>query len=278
MIKSLSPYLRGLIEGETNYAEPFVGGGSVALSVAALDPNIRLHLNDLDDLVAAVWTVVSGSRDQVEDLAQRLEATKPTVALWDEVKASQPQDLVGKAFKCIFLNKTSFNGQLDFSSPIGGREQQGKAGGKGVWLIDCQFTPSTLRRLLFKNHALLSGRTTVSQQHFRDFLPSKRDMALFLDPPYFPSAKTNKLYRVQMGMPEHEELAALMHASRKWIMTYDFSGDVAKRLYIQDDEDMVLLKVRYSSSSVSKSGTWKKDRELLAVKGLDTSKIFPKSA
>jgi len=47
-LDQLRPHLARLLRGETDYAEPFVGGGAVLDYVAAQFPHLRLHANDLN--------------------------------------------------------------------------------------------------------------------------------------------------------------------------------------------------------------------------------------
>ena len=263
MLKALSP-LTAMMEGETEYCDPFVGGGSVALWVAKHYPKVNLFLNDRDNLVSAFWRVVAAGSPEVDLLIDRL-SVKPTVELWDEVKASSPATDVDKAFKAVFLNRTSFNGMIYHSSPIGGRDQHGKTGGKGVWLIGCQYNYPRLAGLIKGYSTLLRGRTVVGCEDAVTFMQPREICPTFLDPPYFPESGKNNLYGEQMSKADHAALAEQMRKMRKWLMTYDFSGVVAKNLYFGFDKRVV--DVRYSSPSARKSGTWKQDAELVALHG-----------
>ena len=264
MLKALIPYLTALMEGETEYCEPFMGGGSVGLWVAEHYPKVRLFINDKDNLVSAFWRVVAAGQPDISNLISRLYV-KPTVSMWDDVKASTPITDVDMAFKLVFLNRTSFNGMVYHSSPIGGREQKGKIGGKGVWTIDCQYNPTRLASLIQRYSSLLCGRTGVGCEDAVSFMRPRDNMPTFIDPPYFPEVGVNNLYGVQMSAENHKALADQMKLMRKWLMTYDFSGTIAKNLYF--GLDMRVVSVRYSSPSTRKEGTWKRDAELVALQG-----------
>jgi DNA adenine methylase len=264
MLPKLKPYLDAMMAGETEYCEPFMGGGSVGLDIALRYPKVRLFINDLDPMVSAFWRVVVAGAPQADELIQRLNV-KPTVAMWDGVKASNPVTDVDKAFKLIFLNRTSFNGMVYNSSPIGGRNQTGKKDSTRVWLIDCQYNPPRMSTLIRAYSGVLAGRTTVGETDAVEFMRGKEAIPTFLDPPYFPESGENKLYGIQMPMSDHVRLANQMKNTAKWIMTYDFSGEVAKKLYF--GVDTRLIHVRYSASSARKAGTWKQDVELVALHG-----------
>ncbi len=140
-----------------------------------------------------------------------------------------------------------------------------KAGGKGVWLIDCQYNPTRLANLIRLYTQLLRGRTTVGCEGAVTFMQPRESVPTFIDPPYFPESGQNNLYGEQMSKADHQALADQMRKMRKWLMTYDFSGEVARNLYFGFDKRVV--DVRYSSPSARKSGTWKQDAELVALHG-----------
>jgi DNA adenine methylase len=242
-----------------------MGGGSVALWVAQNYPKVRLFINDKDDLISALWRVIVAGADDLERLIERINV-KPTVPLWEEIKASTPTTDVDKAWKAVFLNRTSYNGMIYHSSPIGGRDQQGKKDStKGVWLIDCQYNPPRLATLMRWYHSLLGGRTAVGCEDAVTWMKPRSVMPTFIDPPYFSEIGQNNLYGVQMSADDHKALAEQMRTMRRWFMTYDFSGVIAKNLYFGFDKRVV--DVRYSSPSARKSGTWKQDAELVALHG-----------
>jgi DNA adenine methylase len=266
MLKALEPHLRKLLDGASSYAEPFVGGGSVALWVARHYPAVNICVNDKDPLIAAYWKILCGSTDGVEALAERLMVT-PTVSLWDRVKCSEPITDVDRAFKAIFLNRTSFNGMIHHSSPIGGRSQTGKPGAARIWTIACQYAPETLSGLIREYNVLLRGRSSAFCEDGCDFVETHRTSPQFVDPPYLlDTATPNRLYGVMMSKKEHERLAASLRLADKWVLTYDFSTDIAKRLY--HGAAMHVVPVKYSSTSANRNKKWKDDAELVCTKGL----------
>jgi DNA adenine methylase len=264
MLAKLAPYLNSMLAGETAYAEPFMGGGSVGLAVASQNRDLKLFINDKDDLVYSFWASVAGSASDVDSLCERLDV-QPTVALWDEIKNSAPTDIAGKAFKLVFLNRTSFNGMVYNSSPIGGRLQLGKPGADRVWKIDCQYKPKTLANLIREYHTLLKGRTEVTCLDGVDFMRAHTNIPQFVDPPYFPGDKPNNLYGVQMSLEDHGNLARVLNTCRKFTMTYDFNGAITERFYFGVNTH--IAHVRYSASSSRKEGTWKQKSELISFKG-----------
>lgn len=102
---------------------------------------------------------------------------------------------------------------------------------------------------------------------------------MFLDPPYFPDAKPNRLYGVYMTGTEHEQLADCLAGVRKCVVTYDFSETV-RAMYADRDLSINATKGSYSSGK-SKHGfvvdygdgpannKWKEKIELIATKGIE---------
>ncbi len=272
MIPVLRPYLAELAKDETKYAEPFVGGGSVALEIARHNPKIKLLLNDKDELVASVWQIICGTKQGVETLCRKLDV-QPTVTMYRRIKETHCQDTIGKAFKGLFLNRTSFNGMIHNSSPMGGVNQAGE------YPIDSQYKPAVLARLLDEYHDLLKGRTTVSCDDATNFVRRHKDCPMFVDPPYFPDAKENKLYGIYMTKAEHEQLADRLAEVRKCVVTYNYS-EAIRVLYADRNFSINATRGSYSSGK-AKHGyvvdygdgpantKWKEKIELIATKGIE---------
>jgi len=170
-----------------------------------------------------------------------------------------------------FLNRTSFNGVLDDSSCLGGAAQEN-------WSIGDRYKPDVLARLLHDYHSLLAGRTTVSCEDALDLIDRHRDWPTFVDPPYFPDQKRNKLYAAHMTRDEHERLIRILAAVRKCAVTYDYS-EVVRDMFQQDSFSVNASTGCYSSGKAKRGyviddGTgaiqsqWKSKIELIATKGI----------
>lgn len=265
MLPDLAPYLTGMLDNETDYAEPFTGGASVALYVARNFPEVALHLNDKDPLIASLWTIISGPVEGVEKLATLLDV-QPTLDLWHATKESQPADHVTRAFKAIFMNRTSWNGIIHTSRPIGGLKQN------SAWPIGCRYTVASLVKLVREYNQLLAGRTTVTCMDATEFL-RKRPYPCFVDPPYLMKGK-NGLYGATMTEAEHSAFAKVLRAARKWVLTYDLKDKIACDLYWGSSKN--LIDTRYSMDTGHKAhrktvhvAEWKKASEICAWKGFD---------
>ena len=272
MLADFDPYLAGMLEDETAYGEPFVGGASVALHVANRFPNLELHLNDKDPLLASLWRVICGTDENVEKLVKKLNVV-PTLALWHTLKQSCPANDVDRAFKAIFMNRTSWNGIIYGSRPIGGLNQTSR------WPIGCRYTVESLTTLVLEYHTRLAGRTTVTCLDAGDFM-RQFPCPCYIDPPYLMSGK-NLLYGVTMTEEEHRVFAKVLRSAKKWLLTYDMKDKVACDLYWGSNKN--LIDTRYSMDTAHRAhrkqvnvSEWKRASEICVWKGFapTSPKVF----
>lgn len=85
------------------YFEPFLGSGAVFF---ALRPKVAL-LSDINGELIAAYRVV---RDRLPELLEELSALENTIEVYERVRATVPRDLVSRAARLIYLNKTAWNG------------------------------------------------------------------------------------------------------------------------------------------------------------------------
>jgi len=261
MVKHLLPYLEQIVSNR--YAEPFVGGGSVALAMAERFPSVLLAINDADQDVACFWRVICGPPPLFDKLCSLLEESRaPTddpkhrFVFWEDVRATEPKDDAARAFRFVFLNKTTFGGQVD-ASPIGGWQQNGWKGSRDRTVM-CQYSVDNIVAQAKEARQLLAGRTTVYNLDFRDFLDAVEAQSLYVDPPYFPGQK-NKLYRVMMTVADHECLAERLHDyPQPWVLSYDDCPEV-RNLYSW--AACAELSAHYSSAPAKTN--WKHQIELI---------------
>jgi DNA adenine methylase len=201
------------LSGFSVYVEPFVGGGSVSLAMAAKHPNVKLVLNDFDQGVAAFWDLIANAPEsEFQSLEDRILNTQPTVAIFKEMLESNPSDRAGRAFRAFFLNRTSFGGMG--WRPLGGWEQTSE--GK----IDSRWGCAKKILELRQARRLLHGRTKVLNADFASVIPLAHAKALmFLDPQYYEAG--NELYNFTWSDADHVRLRDALKHRTNWVMSYD---------------------------------------------------------
>lgn len=226
--------------------EPFSGGA--AMSIALVEAGIARQaiLNDLDPLVAAFWQVVFS--EQNNELADLILDAKVTLNEWERQRSYQPKNALEKAFKCIFLNRTSFSGSLHPSAgPLGGKAQT------SAHSIDCRWNPEALAQRIWQLGEL-DGRVRVHNEDFRKLVKSYRSAHTrkpelkafwYVDPPFF--RKADKLYRYWFENNDHLALRqCLQRMNDPWILSYD-SCPEARQMY-KHHAGRAVVDMRYTAA------------------------------
>jgi DNA adenine methylase len=209
-------YKNALLDGE--YAEPYAGGASVALSLLYGEFVTRVHINDIDPAVAAFWNVAIES---TEELTRRIRDVAVTMAEWERqrsVQESKDPDPVDLAFSTFFLNRTNRSGIIK-GGVIGGKDQTGR------WALDARFNKGDLIGRIEKV-ARYRSRIKTYQLDGAEFignvLPSLPAKTLvYLDPPYY--VKGGDLYEHHYRHEDHQRIAALVGTIKQpWVVSYDY--------------------------------------------------------
>ncbi len=214
------------------FAEPFCGGAGVSLAMLELGYVKRIALNDIDPLVANFWKVVFGKTESPLDdlvwLIKKIETAILSVDEWRHQKSLQPTSIREAAFKCLYLNRTSFNGILYQSGPIGGWEQKNRK-------LDSRFNPEKIIRRIYELNQLKESVVQVScisWKHFCNYMSRKNDVYLYLDPPYY--HKANQLYAHTFNENAHRDLRDYLgRVKNPWMLSYDDAPEV-RSLYVNN--------------------------------------------
>jgi DNA adenine methylase len=225
--------------------EPFAGGASTSLRLAAAGVVDRVLLADADPLVARFWQVAAADTSWLID---RMYEEPVTLERWDYWRSWTPKSSGDRelAVKCLFLNRTTFSGILHGrAGPIGGRKQQSR------YRIDCRFNKEALTRRIKFIGELYSANRIVDvwckdwretlddvAEWYADLIPDR--VIAYLDPPYV--SKSEKLYgtsfdpaggysSARRGLNvsewekgrEHYRLADYLRkrAQYRWVLSYD---------------------------------------------------------
>ena len=206
-----------LLDG--TYVEPFVGGGSVALSLLLNDYVSRIVINDKDRSIYAFWHSVP---NDAERLCRALADTAVNMDVWRRQKAVQAEkeeaDLLELGFSTFFLNRTNRSGIIK-GGVIGGNDQTGN------YLIDARFNKADLVTRI-ERIADYADRIELHNDDAVMLINGIKDAdtdhtLYYLDPPYY--EKGPGLYMNYFKDDDHRNIAATVGSiSRgKWVVTYD---------------------------------------------------------
>ena len=121
-VTKMAQYLPDLSKYK-EYREPFLGGGSVALYISKLHPQIEIWVNDLYEPLVNFWHTL---QDEVDELTKRLRTFKGAYSTPEKAKDLflESKELVGdaraslvtRAVSFYIVNKCSFSGLTESSS------------------------------------------------------------------------------------------------------------------------------------------------------------------
>lgn len=262
--KSILTFAEYLFSHNSNIdilVEPFAG--SASFSIALLEHGLvkKIALSDLDELVASMWKVIFS--DDAQKLANKIRKAKLDITTWKKIKSSNPSTLIDKAFKCIYLNRTSFSGILrNEAGPMGGHQQT------GLYKIDCRFNKNRIADRICELSKLQDKVLFVEAQCYKSTILQITEIAnqsninlnifWYFDPPYY--YKANKLYRHFFNHSDHLELQNILLESSfkwQWLLSYDYAQEIAD-LY-SDNYKCMYLNTMYTAASKGLSKGIKKE-------------------
>jgi DNA adenine methylase len=196
-----------------SYYEPFIGGGAVFFHLKHRFPQMRARLCDINDELINAYQAV---RDFPLPLMQRLDEHLTNYNADREryyyLVRSQHQlpraEIVERAARMIFLNKTCFNGlwrvngRGEFNVPIGSHKNPALYG----------------RENIVAASAALKGVTLATYDFRRTLMEAKAGDFAYVDPPYAPVSSTanfTSYAKEDFGPAEQQELAAVFAAAAK---------------------------------------------------------------
>lgn len=204
----------------TTFIEPFAGGASVSLHVAANGLADRVVIGEADPMLYYFWQIACFDTDW---LIEQVETVEVSLSAWDRFRDRSDLTPRGQALACLFLNRTSFSGILDRrAGPIGGRAQQ------SAYNLACRFPRVELaRRLRLVGELTKAGRLAlVCMGDYEDTVTEALESYgsdgafVYMDPPFF--AKASRLYRRSFALEDHRRLARYVMGLRApWVLSYD---------------------------------------------------------
>ena len=247
----VADFVRCLIEKNAlldgTYVEPYVGGGSVALSLLFNEYVKDIYINDKDIAIYAFWHSILHEPDA---LCKLIKDTPVTVETWFKLRDYQDKtdnvDLLHLGFSTFFLNRTNRSGILK-AGVIGGYEQTGN------YKIDARFNKEDLIKRIeriadYSDRIHLTNEDAVTLvQRLKKELPY--NTLFYLDPPYY--IKGKGLYLNYYNDNDHQNIANSISDFRehKWIISYD-NVDFIANLYSRFRQKT--FELNYSASNSGK--------------------------
>jgi Site-specific DNA methylase len=204
--------------------EPFCGGASA--SIALLESNCveQIAINDADPLVAQLWDVVFSGKDS-DWLAEQVMTVPLTIDEWRKQKSLEPHNPRQAALKCLYLNRTSFNGIIHKAGPLGGWSQNKRT-------VGVRFNRERLALRIKELSTLRDRVTMVGNNNWESFckrMISNSKCFFYLDPPYYHKAEA--LYGYYFDNKEHIRLRDyLTNFNVPWMLSYDDAPEI-RELY-----------------------------------------------
>ena len=160
------------------FREPFLGGGSVALYVTKMFPNMDIWVNDLYEPLSTFWKCLQDHGDEItqklEYLKQRHPNPMSAKVLFDESKEYldldvRERDAIQTAVSFYIVNKCSFSGLSSNSS-------------FSKQASDSNFSMRGIRRLPEYSELIKDWKITNGRYQF--LLTDEKSVFTYLDPPY----------------------------------------------------------------------------------------------
>ncbi|AGH56345.1 Dam [Cyanophage Syn2] len=123
-VKKMAPFFP-LFKDYTEYREPFLGGGSVALYITQMYPHLDIWVNDLYEPLYNFWRELQENPDEIRSQLIQLKQRHPDPSsakyLFKESKeylGNDPRrcDATARAVSFYIVNKCSFSGLTESSS------------------------------------------------------------------------------------------------------------------------------------------------------------------
>ena len=248
-IKTLTPWFPQII---SEYREPFIGGGSIAIQITKLYPDIPVWINDLYVPLYNFWTQL---RDRGEELSERVREEKQrTLDAGDKDKVTEKAkelfnkykeeidtyDDFEKAVAFFIMNKCSYSGLTENStfSPTASNSNFSLVGADKL----AQFSE------LIKHWKITNiDYSEVMKAH------GSSDTFIFLDPPYdikdFLYGKNREMHKSF----DHDRFADdVYNCVHKFMITYNVN-DRLMELY--KNYNLKEWKLRYSMAHRGDKGT-----------------------
>ncbi|SMX54715.1 DNA adenine methylase [Candidatus Brevifilum fermentans] len=212
-IKKIIPLLPSFIE----YREPFVGGGSIFISIKQKIKGNEYWINDLNIDLYLFWKYAKEKNaDLVESVREKKKLYPNGKDLFSYYKENRENlSDFERAVRFFILNRITFSGTID-------------SGGYSEESFQKRFTESSIIRL--KRIVEIIKDIKITNFDYESVVKtSGENVFIFLDPPYF-STKESKIYGKGGDLHanfDHFRFAKIMReCEHKWLITYDDCNEI----------------------------------------------------
>ena len=160
----------------TEYREPFLGGGSVAIEVSKRYPHLKIWVNDLYEPLYNFWRQIQNNGEEIKDKLIEYKSLYPNPdkarGLFVESKElvnDQTLDSLDRAVRFYIVNKCSFSGLTENSS----FSQQASIS---------NFSMNGIEKLTGYQEMISNWKFT--NESYEQLLSDDRSVFIYLDPPY----------------------------------------------------------------------------------------------
>lgn len=251
--KNVAKILRYFRDEETDFREPFVGGGSVFLAAEFESA----WINDINPGVYDMWWLVKHSPNVLVDLIEKhtpilVHQRDPdrileSVDLWRSVKDDVDYQKYPAGYRTYFLTRTCFSG-VPTGGIMGGAKQTGK------YLVYSRWAANRSIQRICLAHRLLK-HTRITNMAYEDVINSQgTDASLYLDPPYL--KKGGQCYEYAFTFEDHQRFAEIVsQCNHRFVVTVDDCDEIVE-IWKQagvSDKQMIHESWSYSMTDFRKS-------------------------
>lgn len=202
------------------YVEGFGGGASVLFQK---DKTALEVYNDLGENVYSLFKVLS-DKEMFLKLKERMDLAVYSAQLREEYKKDLKTNLSleDRAYKFLYVNRSSFNGVGGFSTTMIVRRNMSKSTSDFLSMID----------KLPEIHNRLSS-VIIEHRDIFDLLDkyNKENVFMYLDPPYVKETRlSNQLYECEMTDEQHLQLCEKLLTFKGKILLSGYDNEIYKIL------------------------------------------------
>ena len=160
----------------TEYREPFLGGGSVALEIGKRYPHLKIWVNDLYDPLYNFWREIQDNGEQVQKELKDLktihcnqDSARCLFQSMKEIINDEEKSNLDRAVAFYIVNKCSFSGLTESSS-------------FSPQASDSNFSLRGIEKLTGYQELIVNWK--ITNKSYEELFSDSKEVFTYLDPPY----------------------------------------------------------------------------------------------